>query len=84
MSSKKIKQIKETIHYKVDELEDETTLHLLQEAVTAYTSPAKKDILDDLTINQKGRLLQSIQQANKGKTLSHEEIKQRSKKWLSK
>jgi len=83
MSSKKIKQLKDTIHYKVDELEDETTLNMLQEAITAYTSTKKKDILDDLTINQKHRLNQSIQQADKGKTSSHEEVKQRSRKWLS-
>ena len=83
MSSKNLQQLKDKIHYQVNELEDETALQLLQEAVVAYSSPSKKDILDELTEDQKKRLYESIQQANEGKTLTNEEVKKKAKEWLS-
>jgi hypothetical protein len=83
MSSKNLKALKDKIHYHINELEDETALQMLQEAVIAYSSPSKKDILDELTEDQKKRLYQSIQEANEGKTLTNEEVKQQAKEWLS-
>jgi hypothetical protein len=83
MNPKNIQELKAKIHYHIDELEDETALQMLQEAVVAYSSHSKKDILDDLTEDQKKRLYQSIQQANEGKILTDEEVKQQAKEWLS-
>ena len=83
MSSNDLQQLKDKIHYQVNELEDETALQMLQEAVVAYSSPLKKDILDELTDDQKKRLYESIQQANEGKTLTNDEVKKKAKEWLS-
>jgi hypothetical protein len=82
MSSNDLKQLKDKIHYQVNELEDETALQMLQEAVVAYSSP-KKDILDELTDDEKKRLYESIQQANEGTTLTNDEVKKKAKEWLS-
>jgi len=56
---------------------------MLQEAVIAYSTTHKQDILDELTEEQQKRLRESIQQANEGKTLTNEEVKQKAREWLS-
>ena len=83
MSRDKIKKLKATIYKKVDQLNDETFLQMVEEAVTAYSSASQKDILDELTPDQQQRLQESIQQADKGKTISNDEVKQKVKEWLS-
>ena len=83
MSRDEIKKLKSTIYKKVDELNDETFLQMVEEAVTAYSSASQKDILDELTPDQQQRLQESIQQADKGKTISNDEVKQKAKEWLS-
>ena len=84
MSRNDIKKLKATIYKKVDQLNDETFLQMVEEAVTAYSSASQKDILDELTPKQQQRLQESIQQADKGKTISNNEVKQKAKEWLSK
>lgn len=84
MSKEEVRQLKAKIYKQVEELEDETALQMLQEAVTAYTITPKKDILDELTADQQKRLQESIQQANEGKLLTNEEVKQKAREWLSK
>ena len=83
MSRDKIKKLKATIYKKVDQLNDETFLQMVEEAVTVYSSASQKDILDELTPDQQQRLQESIQQADKGKTISNDEVKQKAKEWLS-
>ena len=83
MDLQNIQQLKDKIHRYVNELDDETALQMLEEAVVAYSSSSKKDILDELTDEQRQRLYDSIQQANEGKTLTNEEVKQKAKEWLS-
>jgi hypothetical protein len=83
MDTSKIQQLKEKIQYQLNDIEDETALQMLQEAVSVYSSPLKKDILNELTEEQRKRLQESIQQADNGKTLSNEEIKQKAREWLS-
>ena len=83
MSKQQTNQLKAKIYQEVEKLEDETALQMLQEAIAAYSSPSKKDIVDELTEDQKKRLQESIQQANDGKTLTNDEVKQKAKEWLS-
>jgi hypothetical protein len=83
MGQDEIKKLKATIYKKVDQLNNETFLQMLAEAVTAYSSASQKDILDELTPDQQQRLQESIQQADKGKTFSNDEVKQKAKEWLS-
>ena len=84
MSSKDIEKIKATIHKKVEYMTDEVLLQMVEEAVTAYGSPSSKDIIDELTPEQQQRLQESIQQADNGQTIPNEEVKQKTKEWLSK
>ncbi len=83
MNRDEIKKLKSTIYKKVDELNDETFLQMVEEAVTAYSSSSQKDILDELTPDQQQRLQESIQQADKGITISNDEVKQKAKEWLT-
>ncbi len=84
MSKKEVEQLKAKIYQQVEKLEDETALQLLEEAVAAYSTTSKKDIVDELTAEQQLRLKESIQQAKDGKTISNDEVKQKAKEWLSK
>lgn len=84
MSKKDIHTIKTTIHEKVEQLEDETLLQMVEEAVTAYGNTPPKDIVDELNSEQQQRLLESVKQADIGQIISHEEVKQKAKGWLSK
>lgn len=83
MSKDEVRQLKAKIYKQVDELDDETALQMLEEAVSAFVSPPKEDILDELNEDQQRRLQESIQQADEGKLLTNEEVKQKSKEWLS-
>lgn len=71
-----IEKLKSEIYAKIEEMDDETALHLVREAITEYTSAPGKDILDKLTPSQRQRLQESIQQADQGKTVTNEEVKQ--------
>jgi predicted transcriptional regulator len=57
-------------------------LQMLQEAATAYSS--QNDNVNELSADQQNRLQESLQQANDGRTLSNEEVKQKINEWLSK
>ena len=84
MRREEIQKLKTTIYEKVEHLNNESALQMVEEAVTAYSSPSQKDILDELTPEQLQRLQQSITQSEKGETVSNEEAKQKAKQWLSK
>ena len=83
MKDKDLHQLKNKIYEQVNQIDDETSLQLLQEAAAAYNVSSGKDILDELTPEQLSRLKESIQQANEGKTLTHEEVMKKAKQWLS-
>jgi predicted transcriptional regulator len=83
MSKKNIHKIKTTIYQKVEQLNDETLLQMVEEAVTAYGNTLSKDMIDELTPEQQQRLHESIKQADNGQTIPHEEVKQKTKEWLS-
>ena len=83
MSNKDIHKIKTTIDKKVEQLNDETHLQMVEEAVTAYGNTSSKDIIDELTPEQQQRLQVSIKQFDNGQTIPHDEVKQKAKEWLS-
>ena len=83
MSKEDINKIKTTIYEKVEQLNDETLLQMVEEAVTAYGNTPSKDIIDDLTPEQQQRLRVSIKQVDNGQTIPHDEVKQKAKEWLS-
>ena len=83
MSKKEVEDLKAKIYKQVELLEDETALHLLEEAAVAYTTTSK-DIVDELSVEQQLRLKESIQQAKEGNTISNDEVQKKAKQWLSK
>lgn len=84
MNKQEVDKLKRKIYQQVEQIDNETTLQMLEEAVSAYYSPSTSDIIDDLTEEQKKRLDESINQANSGKTTDHEEVKKIAREWLSK
>jgi predicted transcriptional regulator len=73
--------LKKKLHEQIDALDDELALEMLHEAVIEYSKA--EDTRDDLTPEQLERLKKSLEQAEKGNTVSHEEAKKRIKEWLT-
>ena len=84
MNREEIQKLKSAIYQKVEGLDNESALQMVEEAVTAYSSSSQKEIPDELTPEQLLRLQQSVAQAKNGETISDEEVKQKAKEWLSK
>jgi predicted transcriptional regulator len=78
-----LEKLKADIHKKIDAIDDELALQMLQEATEAYVSYPQKDILDELTEDQLKRLKESEQQIAEGKGIPHEEVQKKVKEWLS-
>ncbi|HTE09611.1 MAG TPA: hypothetical protein VK645_01555 [Chitinophagaceae bacterium] len=73
--------LKKKLHEQIDALDDELALQMLHEAAVEYSKA--EDTRDDLTPEQLERLKKSLEQAEKGNTVSHEEAKKRIKEWLT-
>jgi hypothetical protein len=84
MDKKNISERKQKLYEQIAKLEDEVALQLLEEATEAYLSSNKKDILDELSTTQLTRLNEARTQAEKNEVLSNEEIKAKSREWLTK
>ncbi len=84
MSREEIQKLKSNIYQKVEDLDNESALQMVEEVVTAYSSSSQKEILDELTPEQLLRLQQSISQAKNGETIPNDEVKQKAKEGLSK
>ena len=84
MNKQEVDDLKRKIYQQVEQIDNETTLHMLEEAVSSYSSISKSDIIDELTEDQKKRLDQSISQSDNGNTTDNEEVKKISREWLSK
>lgn len=75
------KKLKEKLHQYIDNLEDETALQELHEAAAAYEKVQKRDIVAP---EQLKRSDESIQQADEGKTIAHDETMKRIAAWAFK
>ncbi len=84
MDKKNISERKQKLYEQIAKLKDEVALQLLEEATEAYLSSNKKDILEELSITQLTRLNEARTQAEKNEVLSNEEIKAKSREWLTK
>jgi len=65
-------ELRKKLHSYIDMIEDETQLEMLNEAAESYIVK-QTDILDLLTPEQLKRLEESIEQADKGTIITHEE-----------
>lgn len=78
------KKIKKEIHKLIDEINDEDTLNILKEEITAYSTTSPKDILDELTPSQLKDLEDSIAKADRGDMLTLDEFKKSMNEWRTK
>ncbi len=74
-------EIKKKLHNNINQIEDETALHLLNEAAEAYATK-QPDILDLLTTEQLEELRTAQQQIKEGRGISNEKIVQMSREWI--
>ena len=84
MSQAEIQEMKNKLYDKIAAINDETTLQMLNEAVTEYTAVEHEDILDELTPEQFARLQESIKQVENGQVTPHSEVMKMARGWLSK
>ena len=84
MKSKK--KIKAELHKKIDSIDDEHTLNMLNEDIVPYAienRSKEKEEEDDLTDEQWEKLKEAIQQVKDGKTITLEEFYSK-KQWHTK
>ena len=84
MKSKK--EIKAELHKKIDSIDDEHTLNMLNEDIVLYAienRSKEKEEEDDLTDEQWEKLKEAIQQVKDGKTITLEEFYSK-KQWHTK
>ncbi len=76
-------KIKSELHKLIDEIDNEVVLENFLEAIADFHS-RKSDIMDELSVAQKNRLAESLDQARTGKTISHAAMKTAINQWLTK
>jgi len=74
--------LKRKLHEQIDAIDDEQALQTLHEAAIDYSN--SQNIEGELNAEQLKRLQDSIEQLNKGKWKSNEEVVKLSRTWLQK
>ena len=78
-------EIKKELHQLIDSIEDENTLHLLNEDVVPYIiENSTEEGEEQLTEAQEKRLDEAIKQADEGKVISLDEFYRRMATWRTK
>ena len=80
-------EIKAELRKKIDSIDDEYTLNVLNEDIVPYVienRTKEKDDEDDLTDEQWEELEEAIQQVKDGKTISWEEYLNSTQQWRTK
>jgi len=76
-----VEELKKQLHSYIDLIDDEETLYELNDTVAAYATE-QPDIIDLLTPEQLARLDESIQQADRGELIPHEEVMKKTREWI--
>lgn len=74
-----IQEMKSKLHQLVDAVDDESTLE-----GAGFVLSGQMTTLAQLTVEQRSKLNQALREHEEGKTVSHEEMKQRHLAWLTK
>jgi hypothetical protein len=74
-------ELKNSIHQKIDEIEDQIILEEVKSIVDFITSP--KGDWNDLPENVKQAIEDGINQLDNGRKISYEEVKQRHARWFT-
>ena len=81
-------ELKAELYKKIDSIEDEHTLNLLNDDIVPYAienrTKDKDEADDDLTDEQEKELDEAIRQADKGETVSWEEFLNATQQWRTK
>ena len=81
-------EIKAELHKKIDSIDDEHTLHVLNEDIVPYAienrTKEKDEEDENLTPEQEKELDEAIRQADNGETISWEEFLNSTKQWRTK
>lgn len=78
-------ELKSRIYQLVDKIDNQSVLEQLLNEANQYVADEAQlqATLEDLTDSQRERLEQAIQQHKEGRTVSHEDMKQRHRQWLT-
>ncbi|MEP6685026.1 MAG: hypothetical protein ABJA35_17255 [Parafilimonas sp.] len=76
-------ETKKQLHTYIDMIENEDQLKMLNDVAQTYVTQ-HQDILDILTPEQLDGLKKSIEQADKGETIPHEQVMEMAKEWIQK
>lgn len=78
-------ELKSRIYQLVDKIDNQLVLEQLLNEANQYVADEAQlqATLEDLTDSQRERLEQAIQQHKEGRTVSHEDMKQRHRQWLT-
>jgi hypothetical protein len=81
-----IQEMKSRLHQLIDSADDEPVLERLLDSANQILADQNAQLanLSDLTNIQRQQLEQALQEHKEGKTVSHEEMKQRHSQWLNK
>ena len=81
-------ELKAELYKKIDSIEDEHTLNLLNDDIVPYAienrTKDKDEADDDLSDEQEKELDEAIRQADKGETVSWEEFLNSTQQWRTK
>lgn len=81
-------ELKAELHKKIDSIDDEHTLHLLNDDIVPYAienrTKENDEEDDDLTAGEEAELDEAIRQADKGETVSWEEFLNATQQWRTK
>lgn len=73
------KELKELIHHKIDETDDESVLREISTLLDSET-----DLWDQLSEEEKQAINEGVKDADEGRLYTSEEVKNQVKKWLLK
>lgn len=72
-------------HKLIDDIKDETILESFFSVINDLVkNNPKKDIIDELNLKQRKRLIQSLKQSKNGEVISHKQMKKDLVQWLTK
>ncbi len=77
-------ELKNKLHELIDSSNDNIFLENIYRALQHQAGLTKRDILDDLSSEQRSQVNESIAQYRRGETKSHEEVMQMLKEWKQK
>ena len=77
-----VNTLKHTIHQLIDQIEDEALLQAYLKVLESSMQVQKKDWWEEISAEERAEIEEGLAQADKGDTVSHEDVMAKYKKWL--